>query len=99
MNRSFAAREIELFVRGWNGFGNRTNILIFGKAREMRRCALVPAERVTGILSAPAEQARAPRDRAVHVRLLRVIPECVGDDTQRGRRRIDEWIGRLDDHL
>ena len=98
MDGGLAAREIELFVGGRNGFGNRTGVLLFGKAREMRRRALVPAERVAGILPAPAEQARPPRDRAVHERLLLVIPNRVRRDVQRRRRRVDERIGRLDGH-
>ena len=40
----FVARQIHVCVGGRKGFGNRACVLLFGKTREMRRRALVPAE-------------------------------------------------------
>ena len=99
VDRGLAAREIELFIGGRNGFGNRTRVLLFRKAREVRRRAFVPAERVARILSAPAEQPRPPRDRAVHERLLLVVPNRVRRDVQRSGGGVDERVGRLDQQL
>ena len=93
-----AAREIELFVGGRDGFRNRTCVLLFRKAREVRRRAFVPAKRVARILSAPAEQPRPPRDRAVHERLLLVVPNRVRRDVQRSGGGIDERVGSFDRH-
>ena len=98
VNGGFAAREVELFVGGRNGFRNRAGVLLSGKAREVRRRAFVPAQRVARILSAPAEQTRPPCDRAVHERLLLPVPNRVGGDVQRGSGGVDERVGCLDDH-
>ena len=95
--RGLVAREIELFVSGRNCFRNRTRVLLFCKTGEVRRRAFMPAQRIAGIWSAPAEQPHPPRDRAMHERLLLLIPNRVGGDAQRGRSGIDESIGRLDD--
>ena len=99
MNGGLAAREIKLFVWRRNGFENWTHILIFCKAGEVRRCAFVPAKRIAGVFSTPAEQARAPRNRTVHERLLLVVPDRVGCNIQCRRRRIDVIIRRFDHHF
>src|ERR1019366_7320133 len=46
----------------------------------------------------PAEQPLPPRDRAVHERLLLVVPDRIGGDVQRGGGGIDKRVGRLDDN-
>ena len=97
VQRVFVARKIGRCFRHGNGFRNVIRILMNGVAREMFRRAFVPAQFVAGIRPAPAEQPHAPRDRAVHERLLRVVPDGVGGDVQRARRRVDERIWRPDD--
>src|SRR6185437_11710059 len=70
--------------------------LLFGEAGEMRGRAVVPAEGVAGVLAAPAEQARAPGDGAVHEALLFVIPDGVCGDAEGRGGGVDEGVGCFD---
>ena len=92
----FVAREIHILIGGRNFFRNGIRVLLFGKARKVRRRALVPAKFVADIRPAPTEQARPPRHRAVHERLLLLIPDRVRRDVQCSRSSINERVRRLD---
>ena len=56
--------------------------------------AVMPAERIHHVRSAPAEQARAPRDGAMHHDLLRLIPQRIRRDVQRSHGGVEIWIRR-----
>src|ERR1019366_7414587 len=74
VQRGFIARKIGALVGGGNYFGNGIFILLAGETLEMFRRAVVPAQFVARVTTAPAEQTRAPRYGPVHERFLPVIP-------------------------
>ena len=99
VQRRLAAREVGVLVGRRELRRDRLVVLLRRPRGEVPPRPGVPAERVRRIRPAPAEQFRAPGDRAVHHRALRFVPYGVNRHVERGDGGVKIGVGRVDRHL